>query len=51
MHIDPILIEKLVKIEKPCLTDDLAWLDETREDNEDKEFLDITALVMKLIAL
>jgi len=41
LHIDPILIEEpasedewLIETEKPCLTDDLAWLDEARENNE-----------------
>ena len=59
LHIDLILIEQsasgdewLVETEKSCLTDDLAWLDEVREDNEKvRKFLDVTALVMKLIAL
>jgi len=29
---------------RACLTDDIAWLDEAREDNEDIDFLDVTAL-------
>jgi len=57
LHIDPILIEKsasddewLVETEEPCLMDDIAWLDEAKEEdearevNEDKDFLDVTAL-------
>ena len=51
MHIDPILIEEpasddewLVETEEPCLMDDIAWLDEAREKDEDRDFLDVTAL-------
>ena len=56
LHIDPILIEEpasddewLVETEEPCLMDDIAWLDEVREEDEaredeDRDFLDVTAL-------
>ena len=55
LHIDPVLIEEpardewLVKTEEPCLMDDIAWLDEVREEDEarvdeDIYFLDVTAL-------
>ena len=38
LHIDLILIEEQVS-EDECLADDLAWLDEARENNEeDKDF-------------
>ena len=50
-YIDPILIEELnskdewlVETEEPCLTNDLAWLDEAKEDNKDKDILDVTAI-------
>ena len=50
MHIDSILIEEsasddewLVETEEPCLTDDIEMLDEAREDNEDRDFLEIIA--------
>jgi len=52
LHIDPILTEEpasedewLVETEEPCLTDNLAWLDDARaDDEEDNDFLDVTAI-------
>ena len=44
--------EWLVKIEELCLADDIAWLDEAMKDNEeDRDFLDITALSNELLTL
>ena len=36
---------------EPCLIDNLAWLDEAREDNEDIEFLDISALSNEITSI
>ena len=49
--------EWLVETEEPYLIDDIAWLDEGGEEDEarkvngDEDFLDVTALLMKLLAL
>ena len=51
LYIDPSLIkvstsndEWLVETKEPCLMDDIAWLDEAMEEDEDRDFLDVTAL-------
>ena len=58
MHIDPILIEEpiskdewLIETEKPCLMDDLVWLDEARKNNDNRDFLDVTALSNEITSI